>query len=197
MVNDDRNGKTNWATKLKHVLQRNGFGDVWDNQGVGNQLYFIKIFIQRLKDQHLQDWNQIVTSSSKLSTYIQFKHCFVYERYLNVLNIRKFRYIYASFRTSSHDLEIERGRYSNIERNQRICRLCDENVVEDEYHFLLCCTLYNDLRGTYIPCKYFNNPTQHKFVILMATQNETLIKSVATYLHYAFKRRRTVISLNS
>ena len=21
MVNDDRNGKTNWATKLKHVLQ--------------------------------------------------------------------------------------------------------------------------------------------------------------------------------
>jgi hypothetical protein len=197
MVNDDINGKTNWVTKLKHILQRNGFGNVWENQGVGNELYFIKIFIQRLKDQHLQDWNQTVTSSSKLSTYVKFKHCFVYERYLDVLNIRKFRYIYASFRSSSHDLEIERGRYHNIERSQRICRLCDENVVEDEFHFLLCCDLYHDLREMYIPYKYFNNSNQHKFAILMATQNEILIKSVATYLHYAFKRRRTVISLNT
>ena len=194
MVNDDRNGKTNWVSQLKYILQSNGFGNVWESQGVGNQLYFINVFIQRLKDQYLQDWNVIVTSSSKLNTYVKFKQCFVYERYLDVLNIRKFRFIYASFRSSSHDLEIERGRYNNIERSLRLCRLCEDNCIEDEYHVLLCCDIYSDLRVLYLPYKYFTNPTQHKFAILMATQNEKLIKSVATYLHYAFKRRKAVIS---
>ena len=112
----------------------------------------------------------------------------------DVLNIRKFRFIYASFRCSSHDLEIEKGHYNNIERNQRLCRICNDNSIEDEYHVLLCCDQYIDLRVTYLPCKYFTNPTQHKFTILMATQNEKLIKSVATYLHYAFKRKKIVLS---
>ena len=68
MVNDDRNGKTNWVSQLKYILQSNGFGIVWESQCVGNKLYFINVFIQRLKVQYLQDWNVIVTSSSKLNT---------------------------------------------------------------------------------------------------------------------------------
>ena len=125
---------------------------------------------------------------------MQFKQCFVYEQYLDILNIRKFRHIYASFRSSSHELEIERGRYRNIERNQRLCIVCEESVIEDGFHFLLCCDKYKDLRELYLPFKYFNNPTHHKFIIMMATQNETLIKSIATYLHYAFKRRKVLLS---
>ena len=172
-------------------MQSNGFGNVWESQGVGNKIYFINTFINRLKDQYLQDWTGAVNSSSKLNTYYnKFKLSFSYEKYLDVLNIRKFRYIYASFRSSSHDLEIEKGRYMNIERCQRLCTLCNLNIVEDEYHFLLCCETYIDLRKLYLPKKYFDNPSKHKFTILMATQNDILIKSVATYLHYAFKKRK-------
>ena len=80
-------------------MQSNGFGNVWESQGVGNELLFINTFILRLKDQYMQDWNGIVASSSKLSTYMQFKQCFVYEQYLDILHIRKFRHIYASFRS--------------------------------------------------------------------------------------------------
>ena len=193
MLNDDVNGKTNWVTKLKFVLRSNGFGNVWENQGVANESYFIKAFVLRLKDQYMHEWNDTIALSTKLSTYKQFKSCFAYERYLDILNIRKFRFIYASFRASSHDLEIERGRYRNIERNQRLCIFCEDNVVEDEFHFLLCCEKYKDLRKLYIPAKYFNYPTRHKFIILMANENKTLIKSVATFLYYAFKRRKEIV----
>ena len=93
MLNDEINGKVNWVTKLKHILQRNGFGNIWESQGVENESLFINAFVLRLNDQYMQDWNGTETTSSKLNTYIQFKQCFVYERYLDILNIRKFRYI--------------------------------------------------------------------------------------------------------
>ena len=37
-------------------MQSNGFGNVWESQGVGNKIYFINTFINRLKDHYLQDW---------------------------------------------------------------------------------------------------------------------------------------------
>lgn len=42
--------------------------------------------------------------------YSPIKPLFQYEHYLNVLDIRKFRHFYASFRTSFHTLDIEKGR---------------------------------------------------------------------------------------
>ena len=33
---------------------------------------------------------------------------------------------------------------------QRICNLCELNEIEDEFHFLFKCTLYNDCRNIWI-----------------------------------------------
>ena len=41
---------------------------------------------------------------------------------------------------------IEKGRYLNLERNQRVCSMCNLNDIEDEFHFILRCPAYNDLR---------------------------------------------------
>ena len=42
----------------------------------------------------------------------------------------------------------ETGRYSKpkIVKENRLCKYCDLNEVEDEQHFLLRCTLYDTLR---------------------------------------------------
>jgi hypothetical protein len=59
--------------------------------------------------------------------------------YVHVVNI-KFRTALVKFRVSSHNLMIETGRYDKVERNNRIsCTCCDQNVVENEYRFLLVC----------------------------------------------------------
>ena len=44
-----------------------------------------------------------------------------------------------TFRESAHSLEIEVGRYSNVPRENRLCKYCNLNVVESEYRFLLSC----------------------------------------------------------
>ena len=48
-------------------------------------------------------------------------------------------------RVSSHRLEIEKGRGS-ILREERICRVCREEV-ESEEHFVCRCRAYEDIRG--------------------------------------------------
>ena len=52
---------------------------------------------------------------------------------------------------SNHPLAIEKGRLRNPKtpREERICVLCDEQVVEDEDHFLLKCGTYSILREEY------------------------------------------------
>ena len=52
----------------------------------------------------------------------------------------------SKIRMSSHNLKIEKGRYHNIERQSRLCVLCNLNDIEDEFHFILKCPLYYDLR---------------------------------------------------
>jgi hypothetical protein len=54
----------------------------------------------------------------------------------------------ARFVTGSHNLEIECGRWSRppVPRENRKCRCCNLNVVEDECHFVFECSLYQHLR---------------------------------------------------
>ena len=42
-------------------------------------------------------------------------------------------------RISDHVLEIERDRYNKINREQRMCRQCHLNVIEDQEHFFCHC----------------------------------------------------------
>ena len=47
-------------------------------------------------------------------------------------------------RSSSHTLEVEKGRHSGVIRENRVCHLC--NVLEDEQHFVLNCKINSNLR---------------------------------------------------
>ena len=69
----------------------------------------------------------------------------------------------SKFRFSSHDLEIERGRYGNksVKAEERYCKFGKSNnflIVEDEFHFLMICLLYKTRRDSMIKISnYFPN----------------------------------------
>ena len=150
-------GFNNWATEIKSLLQTNGFGYIWESHVAENESTFISAFVQRLKDQFLQKWAVDINSNRKLVLYKDFKQNFCFEQNLDLATIRRFRPSLAQIRTCHHDLEIERGRYRNIPRDQRLCKIC-LNKVEDEYHFILRCNGYNDIRYTYLPYEFYNPP---------------------------------------
>ena len=84
-------------------------------------------------------------NTSKLQFYKTIKNAHTFEKYLELPNFND-RKIIAKFRCSDHKLEIERGRYNKTVRNDRICRLCPGNEIENEEHFLMTCTFYDYLR---------------------------------------------------
>ena len=129
---------------------------------------------------------------SRLCLYRTIKLSYEVDMYISLLNIRKFRHFYCSFKIGSLDLGIQRGRYTNVPRDQRICQLCNDGI-EDEYHFLLKCTLYDELREKYIPYKYYCHPNLHKFVLLMTCRSENIILNVATFVYSAYLRRKTLL----
>ena len=61
-------------------------------------------------------------------------------------------------RISDHFLEIERGRYRNIQREKRICQKCNLNEVEDEVHFFFICPKYIQTRIDFENNIYNENP---------------------------------------
>ena len=91
---------------------------------------------------------------------------------------------------SSHRLEIEVGRWARPNRiplDQRNCRAC--NKLEDEFHFLLECRLYNEIRKKYIKKYYWDRPNTIKLKELMITNNERMLLNLAIYTERAFKIR--------
>lgn len=112
-----------------------------------------------------------------------------------ILTVKKFRHAFAQFRTGVHSLEIERGRYSNTPRHDRVCKLCSQGEVEDEEHFLLKCTAFASLRQKYIPSKYYNTSSVHNMHILLASRNETIIKNTAMYIYYSMMKRKNLYNI--
>ena len=99
----------------------------------------------------------------------------------------KYRFNLTRLRVSSHRLRIESGRWSKPNPTpveQRTCIVC--NRLEDEYHFVIECNLYTDLRVKYIPSYYRNRPNMQKFIELMSSENESVLRKLSAFVHAAF-----------
>ena len=125
--------------------------------------------------------------------YKQFKLSSGYEYYLDIVNIRKYRNALATFRSGSLGLEIERGRYLSIPRQERFRNVFAKHKTEDEYHFLFLCDKYKDIRHKFIPTKFYAALNKHTFSILMACKCEKYITALANYVYYAFERRKLML----
>jgi len=142
------------VSRVRTCLFQHGFGYVWQNQYVHNEPLFIQQLKQRLKDEYLQTWNISVNQSSILCDYRLCQSSpFDIEKYVSVLDLRKFRRAYVTFGMGASKLEVHTGRYNNTPANNRLCRLCHMEV-EDAFHFLLKCSSFIDLREKLIPRKY-------------------------------------------
>ena len=133
---------------------------------------------------YISEWRFGVEICSSLTLYREIKCTFDRADYLQVLENRKNRNVIAKLRLSSHKLFVETGRHRQIPRQDRKCILCNIDDVEDEYHFMLICPFYNNIRITHIPSLF-------KFVQLFnETSNQVLVKLLSFCLK-AFKLRGT------
>ena len=136
-----------------------------------------------------QRWYASINNSGRLKAYCSFKHHLIWEKYLLTVKANKYRVALTKFRVSSHDLAIETGRYTNTELKDRICQNCQMNTIEDEYHFILVCQKFRELRKIYLKPYYCHWPTLHKFENLMSTNSIQQTNNLAKFIYHAFKLR--------
>lgn len=111
------------------------------------------------------------------------------EDYLNNIHDKRYRIALTEFRISAHNLAIERGRYENILREERKCIYCNLNVKETEFHFLLVCTFYSDLRRKYFSPYYCHWPNLTKFDKLISSTAKRMQRNLAKFIYFAEKLR--------
>ena len=88
---------------------------------------------------------------AKLSTNGEIKSLLEPEKYLKEIDNYFVNRQTVKFRISDYTSMIEKGRHHGMLREDRICKQCDIRCVEDEFHFLLVCPKYKDLRKQYLP----------------------------------------------
>lgn len=145
-------------------------------------------------------------NGNKLRNYRIYKTNFRKEDYLNNLYYFPYRSKLANLRLSSHKLHIETGRYVNskerLNPEDRICNNCNLKLCEDEFHFIVICPNYSDIRKNMIDNIVSKHPSisqldnDRLYIWLMSNLNSYVITALAKFVTEAFKHRQST-SLNS
>ena len=120
---------SNWCRTIQTLNTTYGL----HNRSYNNKDY-LGLAQRRITEKFTAHWNRSIRDRSrekKLDLYAQVKGSFSQPEYLKLPCFRDRQRI-AKFLCSDHHLEVERGRYSDIPREQRICTTCQAGAIEDE-----------------------------------------------------------------
>ena len=188
-----------WENKVKMLFHKLDFNLPYGEFSQGLTLKNFQLTLE-MKDQN--DWwhelhnDKNCPNGNKLRKYRLHKCRMDAEHYVKYLSKLE-RSTLAKLRCGSLPLNIECGRFTNTPIESRICDLCDTQLIEDEIHFTIECTFYDDLRH-----ELFNNFSQMyddfmdqaalaKYCIIMC--ENSLYKLVATTIHKMFQRRQSFV----
>ena len=141
---ENANIRTNWIRTIEKLLRSSKL------LGVPSKKFKDKTK-STIPDYFETNWkNKLLNEEiSRLRTYKTLNDNFTIPKHLGLpYSLRK---VISRMRCSNHPLAIEKGRQKNpkIPREHRLCILCNEQVIEDEDHFLLRCTAYSHVRDYY------------------------------------------------
>ena len=165
--------KETWTMLVKRLLCTLGFNNGWLAQGVGNVNSFRLEFGKTNIAGQFYPQLEFKIDRFQKSNFCTSISSFHFQNYLTVVKVKKYRNAFSRLRCSSRILEIESGRWHRPIRKpieEKKCRNC--NVIENEFHFLLECSLYNDLRIQYLDSYFYENPNHFKLKKLFQSTQE-------------------------
>ena len=145
------------------------------------------------------------STDGKLDTYFSIKKEFTAEPYL-MLEKFHLRKALCKLRLSAHNLMIEAGRYvkpKSLPRSERICKNCNLQCIENEFHFLSRCPLYDSERTVlYSQINHVSNNFNSlnyldKAKWLLMQEDQNILVALGTYIHICFEKRKKNVKLIS
>jgi hypothetical protein len=135
-----------WCRYTRDLLTELHLADEWQNEAVGDKEQWNKLVRERIHEREQIKWRTQCLLRPKLRTYCKIKRTLRFEPYLQFFHRGGIPEL-AKIRGGTNRLRIEQGRYEKEKVCERICRCCKSGQVEDESHFMLQCSTYDDLRN--------------------------------------------------
>ena len=149
---------------------------------------------------YLETWYQNQWNFPKLDIYRQIKSDFRVEPHILYVRNRKHQQALSRLRVSSHNRLIEQGRHSCpvVPRNERLCKFCPLNEIDDEMHFLMTCSFHSDERNALLKITYplhgvkdYSEKCTY-FKIIMSWKEPNVLQSLAKFIYINFKKREEI-----
>ena len=149
---------------------------------------FKRIVRQRLRVQFIQEWQNRVAENSVCCNYRLFRKKFCLEEYLTYLP-STLRQRVLKFRLNNHRLPIQHRLSLGIPRAERICTICNNSEVGDEFHYLLNCSNENVKRNRskYVDKYYTHHSNVPKFCSLMNMSSKSQNVKLARFINCIFE----------
>ena len=112
-------------------------------------------------DKFKRKWATQSSNKPKLRSNVHFKQHYFTENYVNFNLSHEQRSILAQVccGTQSLPLKLETGRFVGTPKENRLCDICNNGQVEDEFHFIFHCEFCSNERNEFydtIKQKYLN-----------------------------------------
>ena len=108
------------------------------------------------------------------------------------------------FCLSCLELKIETGRYFHLPENERLCEIHEsclkQAIQENEFHFLLFCPAYSDIRTSWLnklelPENFQQSPVEEQVSTLI--NDITNVKATAQFIVDAYNLRSRILYLKN
>ena len=179
----------NWSSEVKDIIAKIGLTRNFESLSPCN-LAYIKVSLQ-IQNLYARGWPAKTLTVPKVRSYVTYKTTYCSEKYVSLNLKRNDRSLLAQFRCGILPLRIETGRYVGEKPNERLCKICDSQQIEDETHFLLHCPFYSVLRNTLFSSLEHADLDQlsdtDKTIVLM----NNLPRQTAKYISGAYEKRKT------
>ena len=188
-INMELNGKCCWASGLRDWLCKFGFGLVWLQKSVGNEMAFWQFSRNDSVMILTKSGLPLLTSVRDFCVYASFKSNLLTENYLDFVRIKCFRDVLIKLRMGVLPLNANRFRYAHENASKILCSSCE---IEDEVDFICFCALNKELRQKFMH-RYLQ--TEHSFTLLMQCHEKSSSQNLAFFVFHACKKRDIYVLL--
>ena len=188
-----------WYSEVRTIFTENEMQDIFES---GN-LFSLKDVINKLhssmlKKQQVQIKTQCL-NTPKLRTFVKFKDFFSTPKILTKPLSFIQRKFLAKIRLGCLELRIETGRYARprLPPESRLCQVCNEQKIEDEFHFLFECKVYEEERFLWlsklkVAANFLQQSPEAKFNLVLNEHNN--VKHTAQFLINIFDSRSKIVT---
>lgn len=156
LYNNDSVLSDPWFRTIRNIIYSTGNKKLWDDQVALSSMPFKSLLkslsptFKNVKIQYLQFHTDKCGVESRLSIFKKSKETFGISNFISLNTAYYTRSLLAKLRLGVLPLELEKGRRVGLDRDNRFCKICKNNVIEDEAHFIFDCPSFTAIRETYL-----------------------------------------------